>query len=82
MFIELKQFQKNSETRAVIIPAENLQDSERRWAFKIAGNDYVFHVRNRHEVSIFSSHIESFFECVCRTYSESKVENPDREIIP
>lgn len=44
MFIELKLFPKNREPRAVFITDEILQILKRREAFRIAGNDYVFHV--------------------------------------
>lgn len=43
-FLELKPFPKNKETRAVFITDEILQILKRRQAFKIPGNDFVFHV--------------------------------------
>ncbi len=44
MFIELKPFPKNRESRAVFITDEILAVLKRRQAFRIPGNDYVFHV--------------------------------------
>jgi integrase len=44
MFIELKPFPKNREPRAVFITDEIMGILKRRQAFRIAGNDYVFHV--------------------------------------
>ncbi len=44
MFIELKAFPKNREARAVFITDEILEILKRRGAFRIPGNDYVFHV--------------------------------------
>lgn len=43
-FIELKPFPKNRETRAVFITDEIMEVLLRRQAFKLSGNDYVFHV--------------------------------------
>lgn len=43
-FIELKPFPKNRETRAVFITDEIMEVLLRRQAFKLPGNDYVFHV--------------------------------------
>lgn len=43
-FIELKQFPKNREPRAAFITDEIMEVLKRREAFRIAGNDYVFHV--------------------------------------
>jgi len=43
-FIELKQFPKNREPRAVFITDEIMEVLKRREAFRIPGNDYVFHV--------------------------------------
>lgn len=43
-FIELKAFPKNRETRAVFITDEILTVLKHREAFRIPGNDYVFHV--------------------------------------
>lgn len=43
-FVELKQFPKNRETRAVFITDEIMDVLKRREAFRIPGNDYVFHV--------------------------------------
>lgn len=44
MFIELKPFPKNREARAVFITDEIMRILKHREAFRIAGNDYVFHV--------------------------------------
>lgn len=44
MFIELKPFPKNREPRAVFITDEIMTILKRREAFRIAGNDFVFHV--------------------------------------
>lgn len=44
MFIELKPFPKNRETRAVFITDEIMAIIKHREAFRIPGNDYVFHV--------------------------------------
>jgi len=44
MFIELKAFPKNREPRAVFITDEILEILKHRQAFRLAGNDYVFHV--------------------------------------
>lgn len=44
MFIELKPFPKNREARAVFITDEILDILKRREAFRLSGNDYVFHV--------------------------------------
>jgi integrase len=44
MFIELKPFPKNREARAVFITDEIYEVLRRRQAFRIPGNDYVFHV--------------------------------------
>ncbi len=44
MFIELKPFPKNREARAVFITDEILEILNHRLAFRLAGNDYVFHV--------------------------------------
>jgi integrase len=44
MFIELKPFPKNRETRAVFITDEIMEVLKHREAFKISGNDFVFHV--------------------------------------
>ena len=43
-FTELKQFPKNKETRAVFITDEILEVLKSREAFKMKGNDFVFHV--------------------------------------
>lgn len=43
-FIELKPFPKNKESRPVFITDELMAILKRREAFKIPGNDYVFHV--------------------------------------
>lgn len=43
-FVELKQFPKNREPRAVFITDEIMEVLRRREAFRIAGNDFVFHV--------------------------------------
>ena len=43
-FIELKPFPKNKEARAVFITDEIMEILERRLAFKLPQNDYVFHV--------------------------------------
>lgn len=43
-FIELKPFPKNREPRAVFITDEILEILKHREAFRISGNDYVFHV--------------------------------------
>lgn len=43
-FIELKAFPKNKEPRPVFITDEIFEVLKRRKAFKIQGNDYVFHV--------------------------------------
>lgn len=43
-FVELKQFPKNREPRAVFITDEIMEVLKRREAFRIAGNDFVFHV--------------------------------------
>lgn len=43
-FIELKPFPKNREPRAVFITDEIMEVLLRRQAFKLPGNDYVFHV--------------------------------------
>lgn len=43
-FVELKPFPKNKEPRVVFITDEIKDILERRKAFKIPGNDYVFHV--------------------------------------
>jgi integrase len=47
MFIELKKFPKNRETRVVFITDEIMQILERRKAFRISGNDYLFHVEGK-----------------------------------
>lgn len=44
MFIELKPFPKNREPRAVFITDEIMTILKRREAFRISGNDFVFHV--------------------------------------
>jgi integrase len=44
MFIELKPFPKNREPRAVFITDEIMTILKRREAFRITGNDFVFHV--------------------------------------
>jgi integrase len=44
MFIELKPFPKNREARAVFITDEIYEVLRRRQAFRMPGNDYVFHV--------------------------------------
>ncbi len=44
MFIELKPFPKNREPRAVFITDEILEILKHRQAFRLASNDYVFHV--------------------------------------
>ncbi len=44
MFIELKPFPKNREARAVFITDEILEILKRREAFRLSGNQYVFHV--------------------------------------
>lgn len=46
-FIELKPFPKNRETRAVFITDEIMEILKRRQAFRISGNDYVFHVEGQ-----------------------------------
>ncbi len=43
-FVELKGFPKNREARPVYITDEIMEVLNRRLAFKIPGNDYVFHV--------------------------------------
>lgn len=43
-FIELKPFPKNKEPRPVYITDELLEVLERRMAFRISGNDFVFHI--------------------------------------
>ncbi len=43
-FIELKAFPKNKEPRPVFITDEIFEVLKKRKAFKIQGNDYVFHV--------------------------------------
>jgi len=43
-FLELKPFPKNRETRAVFITDEILEVLKRREAFRIPGNNFVFHV--------------------------------------
>ena len=47
MFIELKPFPKNRETRAVFITDEIMAVLKRREAFMIKGNDFVFHVEGK-----------------------------------
>jgi integrase len=47
MFIELKLFPKNREPRAVFITDEIWEILKRREAFRIAGNNYVFHVEGK-----------------------------------
>ncbi len=47
MFIELKPFPKNRETRAVFITDEIMAVLERREACKIKSNDFVFHVEGK-----------------------------------
>ena len=44
MFIELKPFPKNREARAVFITDEIMAILKRREAFRLSGNQYVFHV--------------------------------------
>lgn len=44
VFAELKQFPKNREPRAVFITDEIMEVLKRREAFRIPGNDFVFHV--------------------------------------
>jgi integrase len=44
MYVELKPFPKNRESRAVFITDEIMTIIERRAAFKLPGNDFVFHV--------------------------------------
>lgn len=44
MFIELKPFPKNREARAVFITDEIMEILKRREAFRLPGNQYVFHV--------------------------------------
>lgn len=44
MFVELKGFPKNREARPVYITDEIMEVLNRRLAFKLPGNDYVFHV--------------------------------------
>ncbi|MCM2348627.1 MAG: tyrosine-type recombinase/integrase [Bacteriovoracaceae bacterium] len=44
MFIELKPFPKNREARAVYITDEILEILNRREAFRLSGNNFVFHV--------------------------------------
>lgn len=44
MFIELKPFPKNREARAVFITDEIMAILKRREAFRLPGNQYVFHV--------------------------------------
>lgn len=44
MFVELKGFPKNREPRPVYITDEIMEVLNRRLAFRISGNDYVFHV--------------------------------------
>lgn len=44
MFVELKPFPKNRESRAVFITDEIMAILMRREAFRILGNNYVFHV--------------------------------------
>jgi integrase len=46
-FVELKLFPKNRETRAVFITDEIMEVLKRREAFRISGNDYVFHVEGK-----------------------------------
>jgi integrase len=43
-FLELKPFPKNREARPVFITDEIMQILKRRLAFRIPGNDFVFHV--------------------------------------
>lgn len=43
-FLELKEFPKNREPRPVYITDEIMDILERRLAFRMPGNDYVFHV--------------------------------------
>lgn len=47
MFIELKPFPKNREPRAVFITDEILAVLKKREAFRIPGNDFVFHVEGQ-----------------------------------
>jgi len=44
MFVELKPFPKNREARAVYITDEILEILNRREAFRLSGNNFVFHV--------------------------------------
>jgi integrase len=44
IFIELKPFPKNREARAVFITDEIMMILKRREAFRLPGNQYVFHV--------------------------------------
>lgn len=46
-FLELKPFPKNKEARPVFITDEILELLKRREAFRILGNDFVFHVEGR-----------------------------------
>ncbi|OFZ46401.1 MAG: hypothetical protein A2381_14600 [Bdellovibrionales bacterium RIFOXYB1_FULL_37_110] len=46
-FLELKPFPKNREARPVYITDEIMEILKRREAFKIKGNDFVFHVEGR-----------------------------------
>lgn len=43
-FLELKPFPKNKESRPVFITNEIMEILKRREAFRISGNDFVFHV--------------------------------------
>lgn len=47
LFIGLKNFPKNKETRPVYITQEIKQILERRAAFRLPGNNFVFHVNGR-----------------------------------
>lgn len=47
MFIELKPFPKNKEPRAVFITDEIMTILKHRLAFRVPGNDFVFHVEGK-----------------------------------
>lgn len=46
-FLELKPFPKNKEARPVFITDEILELLKKREAFRVLGNDFVFHVEGR-----------------------------------
>ena len=47
MYIGLKNFPKNKEPRPIFITSEIMEILERRAAFRLSGNDLVFHVERR-----------------------------------